>query len=109
MSTDIRLVLCHCPDPDTAGRLARQLVEAQFAACVNLVPGLTSVYHWQGALESAQETLLLIKTTAACYPLLENWLREHHPYELPEILAISVEQGLPAYLAWVKQCVKRCD
>ena len=106
MSTGIRIVLCSCPDPDTAARIARQLLETRLAACVNLVPGLTSLYHWQGTLESAQETLLLIKTTEACYPSLETLILKHHPYELPEILAIPIEQGLSAYLEWVRQCVK---
>ena len=80
---------------------ARQLVEQRLAACVNLVPGLTSVYHWQGKLEQGTEVLLLIKTTAARYAALEKAIQARHPYELPEIIAVTLIDGLPAYLKWI--------
>lgn len=95
-------MLCTCP-PEAADRLAAALVEEQLAACVNLLPGIQSVYRWQGALERSAETLLLAKTSADCYPALETRLRELHPYELPEIIALPVERGLPGYLAWVSE------
>jgi periplasmic divalent cation tolerance protein len=96
------LVYCTCPDHDTALRIAKALVDQQLAACVNLVPGLTSVYRWQGQREMAQEVLLLIKTRQAVYPELEAALLALHPYELPEIIAVPIEAGLPAYLSWIE-------
>jgi periplasmic divalent cation tolerance protein len=85
--------------------LARGLVEARLAACVNILPGLTSVYTWQGAIQTAQETLLLIKTEREAYARLEAWLQQRHPYELPEIIAVSIDEALPAYLHWISQCL----
>lgn len=98
---DVLLVLTNLPDADSAGRVARLLIEQRLAACVNVLAPCTSVYRWQGALETASELPLLIKTTRAAYPALQATLREAHPYELPEIVAIPVQEGLPDYLAWV--------
>jgi len=98
-----RLVLCTCPDEASAGRIARALVEGRLAACVNVLPGLRSVYRWQGAVEEAQEHLLLIKTCAARLPDLERAVRELHPYELPELVAVPITGGLAAYLDWVRE------
>lgn len=106
MSTNVLLVFCTCPDQDTARRVAEQLVDRRLAACINLLPGVTSVYTWQGRRESAQEVQLLIKTGADRYPALERALQELHPYELAEIIAVPVEQGLTAYLDWVAQCTR---
>lgn len=100
-----RVVLVSCPEAD-AGRIAQALVEARQAACVNALPGMRSVYRWQGKVETAAESLLLIKTTAAAYPALEQAVRELHPYELPEILAFNPANGLAGYLAWVNECVR---
>lgn len=97
----ILLVYCTAPDLDTARALARTLVEERLAACVNLVPGLTSFYRWQGTVQEDAETLLLIKTAAARHRALQERLRALHPYELPEIIAVPVSAGLPAYLEWV--------
>ena len=102
MSFQPLLVYCTCPDHDSALRIAQALVDRQLAACVNLVPGLTSVYRWQGQRETAQEVLLLIKTRQAVYPELEAALLALHPYELPEIIAVPIEAGLPAYLSWIE-------
>ena len=102
---DYLLALCTCPDEATARRLASLLVEDHLAACVNILPGLTSVYRWQGRTESASEWLLLIKTHRSRYPSLEQQLREHHPYELPEIVAVSISNGLPDYLRWISEAV----
>lgn len=96
-----QLVLCTCPDADTAQRIAGHLIDARLAACVNILPGILSVYHWQGKRESAQEQLLLIKTTDAAYKQLEQAIVEQHPYELPEVIAVSIENGLADYLAWI--------
>ena len=100
-SSPYRVVFCTCPDPESAEALARRLVEAAQAACVNIVPGLRSVYLWQGRLESETEQLLIIKTRAEVYPELEKTINAHHPYQVPEVLSVPVDAGMPAYLAWL--------
>ena len=98
---DTRLVITNCPDEETANSIALAVVEAQLAACVNILPRVQSIYRWQGAVESAVEVPLLIKTTAAAYPALEAAIRERHPYDVPEIIALPITAGLPAYLNWL--------
>lgn len=93
------VVLCTFPDLEEARQIGAVLVERQVAACVNLLRGVESIYRWEGRVERAGEVLALIKTVR--YPEVEAALRELHPYELPEILAIPVATGLPAYLAWL--------
>jgi periplasmic divalent cation tolerance protein len=95
------LVLTNLPDADSAQALATTLVGERLAACVNVLAPCRSVYRWQGAIESAQEVPLLIKTTAARYADLEAAIRAAHPYELPEIIAVPIAHGLPGYLDWV--------
>lgn len=95
-------VLTTLPDPTTARQLARRLVDERLAACVNVLDGCTSIYRWQGAIEEASETVLVIKTQQALYPALETFLRQLHPYELPEIIALPIVKGLPEYLDWVR-------
>lgn len=104
MPADHHIIFCTCPDKNTAEKLARLLVESRNAACVNILPGITSVYAWKGQVESAQEHLLLIKAHQGRYPAIETMLREHHPYELPEIIAVPIERGLPEYLHWIDSC-----
>ncbi|WP_027881958.1 divalent-cation tolerance protein CutA [Meiothermus rufus] len=99
------LVLCTAPEGETGSRLARTLVHEGLAACVNLVPGLASVYRWEGQVEENRESLLLIKTHQKRYQALEARIRELHPYQVPEIVAIRLEAGLPAYLDWLAQSV----
>ncbi len=94
-------MLTTLPDQDAARNLARQLVEARLAACVNILAPCTSVYHWQGVLNEDGEIPVIIKSTAANYSRIEALIREHHPYELPELITIDITNGLPAYLAWV--------
>lgn len=89
---------------DTAENIARLLITDNQAACVNILPGITSIYKWKGEMESAQEHLLLIKAHKDFYQAIESTLREHHPYELPEIIAVSLERGLPEYLHWIDSC-----
>ncbi|MBS1216161.1 MAG: cutA [Proteobacteria bacterium] len=96
------LVLTNLPDRESAERLARGVVEARVAACVNVLSPTRSVYRWKGAVETAEEYPVLIKTAADRYPELEKTIRALHPYELPEIVAVGIEAGLPAYLAWVE-------
>jgi periplasmic divalent cation tolerance protein len=105
MPTHHQLILCTCPDRDTADKIARQLVTGQLAACVNILPGILSVYTWQGQVESAQEHLLLIKSSKDRYQALEAAIRDNHPYDVPEIIAVPVEAGLPEYLHWIDSCL----
>lgn len=95
------LVLTHCPDEEVANRIALAVLEARLAACVNILPRAQSLYRWQGKIESATEVPLFIKTTAENYAALETAICALHPYDLPEIIALPVERGLPAYLNWV--------
>ncbi len=99
--TDVLLVLTNLPDADSADRVTKVVLESRAAACVNRLPACTSAYWWNGVVEDATEIPLLIKTTRAVYPALEAVLRKAHPYEVPEIIAVPVAAGLPAYLAWV--------
>src|SRR5207302_7374276 len=102
------LVLTNLPERAAAERLAELLVEKQLAACVNILAPCRSVYRWKGAVQHDEEHPLLIKTTAERYPALEQALRAGHPYELPEIIAVPIERGLPAYLQWVAAETKTC-
>ena len=95
------LVLTNLPDRAAAERLAELLVENKLAACVNILAPCRSVYRWKGAVQHDEEHPVLVKTTAARYAELEAAIRAGHPYELPEIIAVPIERGLPAYLQWV--------
>lgn len=98
---DTLLVFTNCPDAAVAEDIARHLVETRLAACVNILAPCRSIYRWQESVETAAEIPLLIKTSRECYPALEAAIRDLHPYEVPEIIAVPVEKGLPAYLEWV--------
>lgn len=100
--SEVLLVITNLPDRATAERVATSLVTEGVAACVNVLAECTSIYRWQDKIEHASEVPLLIKTTRDAYPRLENTLRRLHPYELPEIIALPVTAGLPAYLNWVE-------
>lgn len=95
------LVFSTLPDADAARRLAQLLVERRLAACVSILAPCSSVYRWQGKVETATEVPVMIKTTDRRYAELETAIRELHPYELPEIVAVPLRHGLPAYLDWV--------
>jgi periplasmic divalent cation tolerance protein len=97
----VRVALSTAPDAETAGRIARALVDERLAACVNVVPGVRSIYRWQGAVEDDAEVLLVIKTRAERLETLALRLRALHPYELPELVALPAVGGLGAYLEWV--------
>ena len=105
MSQDVLLVLTTCPDRDAADRLAARVVEARLAACVNVIQNVGSTYRWQGKVETDEEVLLLIKTTAAAFEALGRMVRDESYYELPELLAVRVEDGSRAYLDWLIQSV----
>ncbi len=100
---EILLVITHLPDRASAERLANAAIDSHAAACVNILAPCTSIYRWQGKVETADEVPLLIKTTREAYGRLETLVRQRHPYELPEIIAVSVNGGLPDYLQWVAQ------
>lgn len=104
MSEPVLLVLTTAPDIPSAERIAEGLLEQGLAACVNISAAMASHYRWQGKLEKGTEHQLVIKTTAARYAEVERHIQEQHSYELPEILAVPVSQGLPAYLEWVNSC-----
>ena len=96
-----QIVLTACPDAACAERIARALVEEGLAACVNILPPMRSIYTWKGKIEDATEQLLVIKSATARFPALRDRLRSLHPYELPEIIAVPITDGLPEYLAWL--------
>lgn len=100
---DFALVLVTAPDPDTAARIARTLVEERLAACGNVIPGLRSIYRWKGAIEDSAEALLLLKTRSEVYERLQARVVELHPYECPEVIRLDVAGGLPAYLDWISK------
>ncbi|MBY5992261.1 divalent-cation tolerance protein CutA [Ferrimonas balearica] len=102
MSEHPLVVLCTCPDNDSAERLAQRLLADRLVACANLIPGVTSLYHWQGELCRDTEVQLLLKTQADCLPRLEATLREAHPYDVPEMIALPIEWGHQPYLDWMK-------
>ena len=95
------VVLTNLPDRDAAFALAHALVERRLAACANVLAGCSSVYRWKGAVESADEVPVLIKTRLSLYPQVEQAIRELHPYELPEIVVLPVQAGLQGYLDWI--------
>ncbi len=93
-------------DGESAARLARTLVEERLAACVSVVPGVRSVYRWEGRVVEDSEHLLIVKTTESGYEMLESRLREMHPYEVPEVIGLRVARVLGAYLSWLRGAVK---
>ena len=102
MTTPYQLVLTTCPDAKAADMIARSLVENRLAACVNIVSSIQSVYRWQGQVESATEHLLVIKIREADYAAVQRRIAELHSYELPEVIAVPIENGSPAYLRWLE-------
>jgi periplasmic divalent cation tolerance protein len=99
--TDKRIVLTTCGSEEEANRIAQYLVENLLAACVNVIPQVKSIYRWQGKVESAGEWLLLIKTTAEKFPVVQDAIRELHSYELPECVTIIIDEGSADYLKWI--------
>ncbi len=95
------LVLTHLPDREQALALARSLVTARLAACVNVGTAVESMYHWQGEIETSREVPLTIKTRVALLPAVETAILARHPYELPEIIVVPITDGLDRYLHWI--------
>jgi periplasmic divalent cation tolerance protein len=106
MNADFLLVLCTCPTNSAATVIATALLEEGVAACVNQVPGLRSMYRWEGRVEHDDEVLLLIKTTSEMFPRLEETIGQLHPYELPEIIGVPLTAGSEAYLNWIKSATE---
>jgi len=96
------LIFCACPDEESAGRIARELVERQQAGSVNIIPGMRSIFRWQGKIEDRSEHLLLIKSHQQMCHTIQESIHELHPYETPEIISIKIDNGLPAYLSWLE-------
>jgi len=104
--SDVVLVLSTVADDESAEIIARTLVEERLAACVNLLPPMTSIYRWQGAVERDTERQLVMKTTRSRLPALQQRLRELHSYELPECIVLAADGGSDDYLAWVGRMVE---
>jgi len=108
MPASTLIALCTCPDTDTAERLAVDMVAQGLAACVNILPGVRSVYRWQEQVEQADEVQLIIKTCDSSWSQLEQFIQQEHPYQVPELIAVPISAGLPAYLTWLESaCVSR--
>ena len=106
---DIMIVFSTCPDAESASRIGRALVEERLAACVNVVPGIRSIYRWQGAIEDQSEVLMIVKTTADRLAQMSERLVELHPYDVPEVVAVSVAGGHDAYFRWVAEATRAPD
>lgn len=100
---EFALVYVVCANPEEAQRIARAVLERRLAACANILPGIASLYWWEGKLEEAQETLLLLKAPYSYYEEIEKVVKSHHSYQVPAILRLPITQGLPEYLRWLAQ------
>jgi periplasmic divalent cation tolerance protein len=100
--TDKIVVLATCGSAEEADKVARSLVDARLAACVNIVPRIRSIYRWKGEVESGEEWLLIVKSRRSLFPLLREEIRKAHSYEVPETIALSVVDGSPDYLQWME-------
>lgn len=99
------LVSIAAPDVETATRLSRRLVEERLAACVQIVDPIRSVYRWKGAVQEEKEVLLLAKSSQGLVARIDELLRREHPYEVPELAAVPIVDGAPAYLSWLEECL----
>jgi periplasmic divalent cation tolerance protein len=103
--TDKRIVFTTAGSEDEANKIARHLVERRMAACVNIVPQITSIYRWKENVEEAREWLLIVKTTAAAFEEVRDAIAELHSYEVPECICLTIEDGTPSYLDWIGESV----
>ena len=103
------IILCTCPDTDVASTIAHALLDRTLAACINAIPGVTSWFRWQGQVEQANEVQLVIKTLRARYQAVEQCIRDQHPYDVPEIIALPIHDGSHDYLDWIAQSVTSLD
>ena len=104
--TDFRIIYCTVPDFETAQKISRSLVDKKYAACCNILPNITSVYRWQGKIESDSELLIMIKSGTGRYAEIEKEILRLHPYDVPEIIAAPVVEGNSSYLKWIKESIK---
>jgi periplasmic divalent cation tolerance protein len=100
-----RLIYCTCPDSAVAKRIASKLITEKLAACVNILPGVQSIYEWQEHVETAEEHLLLIKSRTEHCADIESAIKALHPYQIPEIIAVAIERGSNDYLKWIDTCL----
>jgi periplasmic divalent cation tolerance protein len=103
-TADVHVAFCTCPDAEVAEQIAGALVQGHLAACASVVPGVVSVYRWQGQIQRDAEALLMIKTTGAQLEALTARICALHPYDLPEVIAHPITAGHTSYLDWVRQC-----
>jgi periplasmic divalent cation tolerance protein len=101
-----KLVLTTCPDLPTAHQIAEGLVSEKVAACVNIFPSMVSVYHWQDKIEQSTECQLFIKTNERNWPQVQSYITEVHPYDVPEIICLPIEDGHASYLSWIEENTK---
>ncbi len=106
---DIVTLLTTFADAETARQIGTQMIESQLAACVNVFPGVESIFRWQGETRIEAEAIAMIKTTRGRLEELEAWLQTYHPYEVPEILILTPEDGSARYFQWVRECVSGTD
>lgn len=106
MATSARVVLVTVPRGGKAESMAESLVESRLAACVNVLPGVVSIYRWKGRVHRDGESLLVIKTTVSRFKALERWIKAHHPYETPEVISLPVAAGSKGYLSWLSSSVR---
>lgn len=106
MEEQYLITFCTTPNKQVAKKLAQMLVEEHLAACCNILPNITSVYIWKGAVQNEQESLLIIKTTKNKFRRLEQRILENHPYEVPEIIALPIGEGNRNYLKWINEHVE---
>jgi periplasmic divalent cation tolerance protein len=99
-------VFCTFPDQESARRVIDRLVDDRLIACGNIFPGIESIYRWKGKIERSSEVMAILKTTRDRFSLLQSVFKELHPYEVPELIATPISNGLPAYLAWITENVK---
>ena len=104
--SEVQIVLCTFPDPSRARHIGTLLVEKQLAACVNLIPAVESIFCWEDKISTESEVLAVFKTTSECLVELKHELLAHHPYEVPELLALPVANGSEAYLKWVQAATR---
>ncbi|MFV2060219.1 MAG: divalent-cation tolerance protein CutA [Gammaproteobacteria bacterium] len=97
------VIYCTCPNNEVANTISKVLVENKLAACVNILPNITSIYRWQGELQRDQEQLLLIKSRSDKFEDIKQAIIKYHPYELPEIIAVSIDNAVPNYLNWINE------
>lgn len=105
MSDTYCLVLCTCPEGDAVKNLANEIIAKRLAACVNILPGIVSVYPWKDQIETDREQLMLIKTRKILFDRLESFIKEHHPYELPEVIAVPIKAGSAEYFNWMNEWI----